>query len=125
MALPLAKRSRSSGHDATIPVQGRDRREPSVGTQKKIEGFLMSEDYAHGRRDGLRLALAILAAEEAKWSALLGESRSWRTNATRDVRHKTLQVAQKRVQTALSRLTPKDGASMSDELASALDKAGL
>jgi len=85
----------------------------------------MSEDYAHGRRDGLRLALAILAAEEAKWSALLGESRSWRTNATRDVRHKTLQVAQKRVQTALSRLTPKDGASMSDELASALDKAGL
>jgi hypothetical protein len=32
----------------------------------------MSEDYAHGRRDGLRLALSVLAAEEAKWSALLG-----------------------------------------------------
>lgn len=43
----------------------------------------MSEDYARGQRDGLRLALAVLAAEEAKWAALLGESPSWRTNATR------------------------------------------
>ncbi len=85
----------------------------------------MSDEYAHGRRDGLRLALAILAAEEAKWSALLGESRSWRTNATREVRHKALQVAQSRVQTALNRLTPKDTSSISEELASALDKAGL
>ena len=67
----------------------------------------MSEEYAHGRRDGLRFALAILAAEEAKWGSLLGESPSWRTNAIREVRHKTLQVAQKRVQTALNRLTPK------------------
>ena len=84
----------------------------------------MSDDYAHGKRDGLRLALSILAAEEAKWAALLGESPSWRTNAIRDVRHKTLQVAQKRVQTALNRLTPKDGTSNA-ELASALDKLGL
>jgi hypothetical protein len=85
----------------------------------------MSDDYAHGQRDGLRLALAILAAEEAKWSALLGESRSWRTNATREVRHKTLQVAQSRVQTALNRLVPKNASSVTDELASALAKAGL
>lgn len=85
----------------------------------------MSDDYAHGRRDGLRLALSILAAEEAKWSVLLGESRSWRTNAIREVRHKTLQVAQKRVRTALNRLAPKDGLAMDAELASALDKAGL
>jgi hypothetical protein len=85
----------------------------------------MSDDYAHGRRDGLRLALAVLAAEEAKWAALLGESSSWRTNATRDVRHKALQVAQQRVQTVLNRLTPKDGSAMDPELASALDKAGL
>jgi hypothetical protein len=84
----------------------------------------MSEDYAHGRRDGLRLALAVLAAEEAKWAALLGESPSWRTNATRQVRYKTLQVAQTRVQTVLNRLTPTDGA-MDEELASAIDKAGL
>jgi hypothetical protein len=56
----------------------------------------MSDDYDHGRRDGLRLALAILAAEEAKWSALLGESSFSRTNAIRKVRHKTLQVAQTR-----------------------------
>ncbi|HVF93937.1 MAG TPA: hypothetical protein VM900_06455 [Sphingomonas sp.] len=85
----------------------------------------MSDDYARGQRDGLRLALAILAAEEAKWSALLGESKSWRTNAIREVRHKALQVAQTRVQTALNRLTPKADAMMSEELASALDKAGL
>lgn len=85
----------------------------------------MSDDYAHGRRDGLRLALAILAAEEAKWAALLGESRSWRTNAIREVRHKALQVAQMRLQTALNRLTPKKEGAMSEELASALDKVGL
>ncbi|WP_375420006.1 hypothetical protein [uncultured Sphingomonas sp.] len=85
----------------------------------------MSEDYAHGRRDGLRLALAILAAEEEKWSALLGASRSSRTNMIRGVRHKALQVAQTRVQTALNRLVPKDDAAISDELASALDRVGL
>jgi hypothetical protein len=85
----------------------------------------MSDDYAHGRRDGLRLALAILAAEEAKWSALLGGSRSSRTNTIRGVRHKTLQVAQQRVQTVLNRLAPKDDAAMNSELASALDKIGL
>ena len=85
----------------------------------------MSDDYDHGRRDGLRLALAVLAAEEARWSALLGESPSWRTNAIREVRHKTLQVAQKRVQTVLNRLTPKGETEMNPELASALDKIGL
>jgi len=85
----------------------------------------MSDEYAHGQRDGLRLALSILAAEEAKWAALLGESNSWRTNATREVRHKTLQVAQARVQTALNRLMPKGEVAMNDELAAALEKAGL
>jgi predicted transcriptional regulator len=85
----------------------------------------MADDYAHGRRDGLRLALSILAVEEAKWAALLGESPSWRTNAIREVRHKTLQVAQTRVQTVLNRLTPKGDTAVSDELAAALDKAGL
>ncbi|HEY6814170.1 MAG TPA: hypothetical protein VI168_01400 [Croceibacterium sp.] len=85
----------------------------------------MSDDYVQGQRDGLRLALAVLAAEEAKWSALLGQSPSWRTNATREVRHKTLQVAQKRVETILNRLTPKGGTEMSAELSSALDKVGL
>ena len=85
----------------------------------------MSEDYDHGRRDGLRLALAILSAEEGKWAALLGESKSWRTNQIREVRHKTLQVAQKRVQTVLNRLSPKQDTGISDELAAALDIAGL
>ena len=85
----------------------------------------MSDEYAHGQRDGLRLALAVLAAEEAKWSALLGESSSSRTNAIREVRHKALQVAQKRVQTVLNRLTPKDDSSIDAELASAVEKAGL
>ncbi|WP_293880033.1 hypothetical protein [Sphingomonas sp.] len=85
----------------------------------------LSEDYAHGRRDGLRLALAILAAEEARWAALLGESKSWRTNATRSIRHKALQVAQQRVQTALNRLAPKDDAALTAELDAALKKLGL
>ena len=85
----------------------------------------MSNDYQHGRRDGLRLALAILAAEEAKRAALLGESPSWRTNAARDVRHKTLQVAQKRVQTALQGLTPTEAPKTNAELAAALDRVGL
>ena len=85
----------------------------------------MSDEYARGQRDGLRLALAILGAEEAKWAALLGESRSGRTNLVRDVRHKTLKVAQTRVQTALNRLTPKDSVAMDPELASALDRIGL
>ena len=85
----------------------------------------MSDEHAHGQRDGLRLALAVLAAEEAKWSALLGESRSGRTNAIRSVRHKTLQVAQKRVQTVLNRLTPKGDTAMDPEIAAALDKMGL
>ena len=87
----------------------------------------MSDDYAQGRRDGLRLALEILAVEEAKWAALLGESRSWRTNATREVRHKTLQIAQQRVRTILNRMTPKgEKESVMDAgLATALDKFGL
>ena len=85
----------------------------------------MLEDYAHGRRDGLRMALAILAAEEAKWAALLGESRSWRTNATREVRFKALQVAQQRLRTALNRLSPKTIGTVDTELASALDEIGL
>ena len=86
---------------------------------------MMPEDYAHGRRDGLRMALAILQAEEAMWSALLGESRSWRTNATREVRYKALQVAQQRIRTALNRLTPKNTGGIDPELASALNEIGL
>ncbi len=86
----------------------------------------MSDDYDRGRRDGLRLALAVLAAEDSKWAALLGQSPAWRTNLAREVRHKSLQVAQKRVQTVLNRLTPRDqGMEMDAELASALEKAGL
>jgi hypothetical protein len=86
----------------------------------------MTDDYDRGRRDGLRLALAVLAAEEAKWAALLGQSPVWRTNALREVRHKSLQVAQKRVQTVLNRLVPKDeGKEMGAELAAALDRVGL
>lgn len=84
-----------------------------------------SDDYARGRRDGLRMALAILAAEEAKWAALLGESSSWRTNATREVRHKTLRVAQARVRTALNRFTPRGGDAIDPELAGAIEAAGL
>ncbi|HWT42206.1 MAG TPA: hypothetical protein VN152_06130 [Sphingopyxis sp.] len=85
----------------------------------------MNDDHARGQRDGLRLALAVLAAEEAKWAALLGESRSWRTNREREVRHKALQVAQKRIQTILNRLSPRLPGAIDPELAAALEKAGL
>ena len=85
----------------------------------------VSEDYARGQRDGLRQALAILAAEEAKWAALLGESQAWRTNTIRGVRHKTLQGAQKRVQTVLNRLTPKETSAHEQEMTEALDRVGL
>lgn len=92
---------------------------------EKCEEVPMSDDYARGRRDGLRLALNLLAAEEAKWWALLGESKSWRTNAIREVRHKTLQVAQTRVQTTLNRLKRNGDTASNDELVAAVEKAGL
>lgn len=82
----------------------------------------VSDDFAHGQREGLRIALAILAAEEAKWAALLGESKSRRTNSTREVRYKALQVAQSRVQTALNRLKSIDATTAGAELAAALEK---
>jgi hypothetical protein len=85
----------------------------------------MSDDYARGRRDGLRLALSILEAEEDKWESLLGGSTSWRTNATRAIRHKAYQVARKRVQTALNRLLPKSDSALPVEVASMIDRAGL
>ncbi|HXH16623.1 MAG TPA: hypothetical protein VNJ10_10895 [Sphingomonas sp.] len=90
-----------------------------------IEKLAISEDYARGRRDGLRLALAVLEAEEAKWEELLGESRSWRTNATRAVRHKAYQVARKRLQTVLNRFLSKSEPTLPDEVASMIDRAGL
>lgn len=85
----------------------------------------MSDEYARGRRDGLRLALSILEAEEAKWEALLGESPSWRTNATCAIRHKAYQVARKRIQTALNRFLPKSASALPAEIASMIDRAGL
>jgi hypothetical protein len=85
----------------------------------------MAADYERGRRDGLRLALAILSAEEEKWAPLLGESRSWRTNRDREVRHKALQVAQARLQTVLNKLAPLDREESDAELAAALAKVGL
>ena len=85
----------------------------------------ISAEYARGRRDGLRLALSILEGEEAKWEALRGESPSWRTNATRAIRHKASQVARKRVQTMLNRLLPKSESALPAEIASMIDQAGL
>lgn len=91
----------------------------SAGTRKE-DGA-----YDHGRRDGLRLAIAVLASEEAKWAALLGESSSWRTNSIREVRHKTLQVAQKRVQTVLNRMSPRNDPEVEAEVKAALESLGL
>lgn len=111
-----------------VPIRrhpGQTGRDPPKLSRRIMRERLVSDDYAQGRRDGLRLALAALAAEEDKWAGLLGGSRSWRTNLTRQVRHKTLQVAQSRLQTILSRLTPRTGESMNAELAAAIEKAGL
>ncbi len=90
-----------------------------------MEKLAMSDEYARGRRDGLRLALSIIEAEEAKWEALLGESPSWRTNAIRVIRHKAYQVARKRLQTALNRLLPTSESALPIEVASMIDRAGL
>lgn len=35
----------------------------------------MGDDYTSERRDGARLTRAVRAGEDAKWPALLGESR--------------------------------------------------
>jgi hypothetical protein len=43
----------------------------------------------------------------------------------REVRHKTLQVAQARVRTALNRLTPRGDDRIDAELAAAIEAAGL
>ncbi|GGB40205.1 hypothetical protein GCM10011380_32070 [Sphingomonas metalli] len=111
---------RASGYHATTARAARSAAMPSG------KNSAVTEDYARGRRDGLRLALAVLAAEEAKWAALLGESRSWRTNATREVRHKALQVAQTRVRTVLNRMSPKaESPALDAELEDALEAIGL
>jgi len=85
----------------------------------------ISHEYACGRRDGWRLALSILEAEEAKCEALLDESPSWRTNAMRVIRHEAYQVARKRVQTALHRLLPKSEGALPSETALRIDQARL
>lgn len=85
----------------------------------------MTEDYDRGKRDGLRLALAVLNAEEAKWAEQLGQSRSWRTNHARELRHKTLQVAQRRIATQLGRIKTPSGVLLGVELTDALDRLGL
>jgi hypothetical protein len=85
----------------------------------------MSDDYSRGQRDGLRLALDLLSAEEAKWAALVDERAPWRTTAARQVRRKAFAVAIKRIGTILNRVTPKDGTTSAAELDAALDKLGL
>ncbi|RYD45628.1 MAG: hypothetical protein EOP63_00480 [Sphingomonadales bacterium] len=85
----------------------------------------MTADYDRGRGDGLRPAIAILAAAEEKWTSLLGESRPWRTNKDGEVRHKALQVGQTHLQTALTKLAPVDREAPDAELAAALAKAGI
>ncbi len=105
--------------DRTEHEGGRPRRR-RAGTRAPL-----SDEHARGRRDGLRLALAVLAAEEERWAALLDGSRSGRTNLVREVRHKALRVAQARLRTALNRLSPRGEASSGAELAAALEEVGL
>jgi len=92
---------------------------------REDHGRALRDEHARGQRDGLRLALSVLAAEEEKWAALLGESRSGRTNAVRQVRYKAMQVAQARIRTALNRLARKETGAGDAELVAALDRIGL
>jgi hypothetical protein len=85
----------------------------------------VTDEFARGRREGLRLALAVLAAEAAKWEAVRGEGGSWRTRLARETRAKTLGVAQARVRTVLNRMTPKGDEAMDAEVAAAIAEAGL
>ena len=57
--------------------------------------------------------------------ALKQSSQRWAPMILADVRYKTLQVARKRLQTALNRLTPKSGDAIDPELAAALEQAGF
>jgi hypothetical protein len=83
------------------------------------------DDYARGRRDGLRLAIETLAAEEQKWAALIGESRAARTNEARRIRHKAFAVAGARLRTVLNRMKPRRDEADIAEIAAALDRVGL
>jgi hypothetical protein len=72
----------------------------------------------------LQAGVAAVTQGHEPAGTVLGQSRSGLP--IREVRHKSLQVAQKRVRTVLNWLTPKDEAgSMNSELAEALEKLGL
>lgn len=73
----------------------------STATGRSLTSWLTVRTMIGGGARVCASPLAVLAAEEAKWAALLGESRSWRTNQNREIRHKTLHVAQSRMQNRL------------------------
>jgi len=73
---------------------------------------LVSDDFARWRSP----CPCCLAVEGAKWSALLWESRSGRSNIAWGVPHEALQLAQQRVHTVLNPFSPKDDGAGGAEL---------
>lgn len=81
--------------------------------------------YREGRIAGLRLAIAVLAAEELRLAAKLDTGKQSLTRRDQRVRHKAFKIAQTRVGTTLNRLT-RNGPSQPDgALLADLERLGL
>lgn len=79
-------------------------------------------EYREGRRDGLREALAVLAAEEEKWAAKMEQYRSGRTFQAQRIRRQAFKSAQRRVLTALN-LREKEDHQRGDDIHASLNGA--
>jgi len=89
---------------------------------------MIRDEYRQGHRDGLREALALLAAEEAKWAEKMERYGSGRTFQQQRIRHKALQVAQTRIRTALNLREKQDekrGDDTTARLRTALNRLAL
>lgn len=67
-----------------------------------------SVDFRDGRRDGLKLAIALMDAEQQKWAEKMERSQSGRTFQAQTIRHRAFVVAARRIQTALNQHEKKD-----------------
>jgi hypothetical protein len=89
---------------------------------------MTSSDHREGVREGLRLALATLASEEAKLERRLDTGASSQTRRDQRVRHKAIQTAQTRIRTALNaqlRASAKRGDSAIPEIWAGIARLGL
>lgn len=90
-----------------------------------MHGPAPGADYRSGRIDGLREALAVLAAEEAKWAARMERSQRGKTFRAQSVRRQAFKSAQTRIRTALNQLERRYARSGASGIATTLKKLGL